>query len=61
MPKFPSVDLPEWFTPRKWQGEFFNVYYQRCIEDNKRNFLLEACPGAGKTKNWFTKCCYCTN
>jgi len=53
MPKFPSVDFPKWFTPRKWQGEFFNVYHQRCLEGNKRNFLLEACPGAGKTNAIF--------
>ena len=53
MKQISGVDLPEWFTPRKWQSEFFQVYQRKCIEAGEPNFLLEACPAAGKTNAIF--------
>jgi superfamily II DNA or RNA helicase len=47
--KWCGVELPEWFQPRNWQNEAINAYQQKCILGGKSNFLLEACPGAGKT------------
>lgn len=44
-----GVTLPEWFIPREWQQEAFKIYEQRCIGGDEANFLLQACPGAGKT------------
>ena len=53
MKQISGVDLPEWFTPQKWQSEFFQVYQKKCIDASEPNFLLEACPGAGKTNAIF--------
>lgn len=44
-----NVTLPEWFMPREWQQEAFKIYKQKCIGGDEANFLLQACPGAGKT------------
>jgi superfamily II DNA or RNA helicase len=39
--------FPSWFHPRKWQQEALIRYND--VSENKRNFLLVATPGAGKT------------
>ncbi|GGA45443.1 hypothetical protein CYANOKiyG1_64330 [Okeania sp. KiyG1] len=44
-----GVTLPDWFRPREWQEEAFKIYQQKCIGGDEANFLLQACPGAGKT------------
>jgi superfamily II DNA or RNA helicase len=44
-----NFPLPNNFTPRLWQEEFFEAFYRKCIAEGNPNFMLEACPGAGKT------------
>lgn len=39
--------FPSWFQPRKWQLEALVRYDE--VSESKRNFLLVATPGAGKT------------
>jgi superfamily II DNA or RNA helicase len=41
--------LPDNFQARTWQSEFFDSYTRKCISGRDSNFLLEACPAAGKT------------
>jgi superfamily II DNA or RNA helicase len=44
-----TFPLPEEFVPRIWQSEFFDSYTRKCISGGDSNFLLQACPAAGKT------------